>query len=150
MQTLNLVRKRQFSLLLIEDDDVDVMNVQRALRKNHLDIPLQRAAHGLEALEILDDCYGDSSSGERDNLIILLDLNMPKMGGLEFLRILRSRENMCKIPVIILTTSDQPQDLAAAYELNVAGYIVKPVDFHEFVEMIGIITRYWSICQISS
>lgn len=152
MQTFNSVksnqlRGNQFSILLVEDDDVDVMNVQRALRKNNLAIPMKRAANGLEALDILKNGRF-KPSGEAEKVVVLLDLNMPKMGGLEFLKILRNNDQLRKTPVIILTTSDQDQDLSAAYDLNVAGYIVKPVDFKQFVEMVDIISRYWSICVI--
>lgn len=142
-----MVTQQQFSVLLVEDDDVDVMNVKRALKKNLLDIPLYRAANGLEALSILRN-WQVRDSGNTDKLVILLDLNMPKMGGLEFLRVLRQDEYFRHIPVIVLTTSSQEQDLEAAYELNVAGYIVKPVDFHSFVEIIGVISRYWSLCEM--
>ncbi len=148
MQTLiNPVKSNQFSLLLVEDDDVDVMNVQRALRKNNLAIPMKRAVNGLEALDVLRDGRF-KPSGEAEKVIVLLDLNMPKMGGLEFLKILRNDDQLKKTPVIVLTTSDQEQDLSAAYELNVAGYIVKPVDFQQFVEIIDTISRYWATCII--
>ena len=143
----NMVTQQQFSVLLVEDDDVDVMNVKRALKKNLLDIPLYRAANGLEALSILQNLRAQDS-GTTDKLVVLLDLNMPKMGGLEFLQILRRDDQFRHIPVIVLTTSSQEQDLEAAYELNVAGYIVKPVDFHSFVEIIGVISRYWSLCEM--
>ncbi len=148
MQTLiNPVKSNQFSLLLVEDDDVDVMNVQRALRKNNLAIPMKRAVNGLEALDVLRDGRF-KPSGEAEKVIVLLDLNMPKMGGLEFLKTLRNDDQLKKTPVIVLTTSDQEQDLSAAYALNVAGYIVKPVDFQQFVDIIDTISRYWSTCVI--
>lgn len=137
---------RQFSLLLVEDDEVDVMNVKRALKKNNLDIPFYRAANGLEALHLLEG-FEVNSDQSLMNLLILLDLNMPKMGGLEFLKLVRSNPKFKKIPVIVLTTSDQEQDLVAAYDLNVAGYIIKPVDFSNFVETINIVSRYWSVCE---
>lgn len=147
MPVLNMVTQQQFSVLLVEDDDVDVMNVKRALRKNLLDIPLYRAANGVEALSVLRN-WRAQGSGDTDKLVVLLDLNMPKMGGLEFLRVLRHDTQFRNIPVIVLTTSSQEKDLEAAYELNVAGYIVKPVDFHNFVEIIGVISRYWSLCEM--
>lgn len=148
MQAQDLVKQNQFDLLLVEDDDVDVMNVKRALRKNNLNLPVRRAVNGVEALELLRQYYDSQEPGRARKLLILLDLNMPKMGGLEFLQILRSEPKFCQIPVIVLTTSDQSEDIAAAYEFNVAGYIVKPVEFQKFVEMINVISRYWGMCKI--
>lgn len=141
-----MISARQFSLLLVEDDEVDVMNVKRALKKNNLDIPFYRAANGLEALHLLE-CFELNSDQSLTNLLIFLDLNMPKMGGLEFLKLVRSNPKFKKIPVIVLTTSDQEQDLVAAYDLNVAGYIIKPVEFSNFVETINIVSQYWSVCE---
>ena len=147
MQTFNAITHRQLAFLLVEDDEVDVMNVKRALKKNNLDIPVNRAMNGLEALEMLHD-YQRHSPSNLKRLIVLLDLNMPKMGGLEFLKVLRSDPHLYKLPVIVLTTSDQAQDLEAAYELNVAGYVIKPVEFPRFVEIINVIAHYWSICLV--
>jgi CheY-like chemotaxis protein len=146
MQTLNVMKKQQFSLLIVEDDDVDVMNVKRALKKNDLNLPVYRAANGLEAIDLLNDQF--RINGSVDRLVILLDLNMPKMNGLEFLQIIRQDQRFRFLPVIILTTSNQQQDLEAAYNLNVAGYIVKPLEFHEFVEAIKIVNCYWSLCTM--
>lgn len=139
--------KSQLRLLLVEDDEVDVMNVKRALKKNNLTIPIHHVSDGCEALELLD--YWKFSEFTRlKNLVILLDLNMPKMNGLEFLKLLRENRQFSKIPVIILTTSSQQKDLVAAYDLNVAGYIVKPMEFQDFVETINTLSRYWSICEM--
>jgi CheY-like chemotaxis protein len=146
MQALNVMKKQQFSLLVVDDDDVDVMNVKRALKRNDLSLPVDRAANGLEALEFLNQKF--QASGTVDKLVILLDLNMPKMNGIEFLRAIRSDERFRVLPVIVLTTSDQQQDLEAAYDLNVAGYIVKPVEFQSFVEAMKIVSCYWSLCAM--
>lgn len=147
MQAKDIVKNHQLNLLLVEDDEVDAIKVNRALQKKNLNLPLRWASNGLEALGILERCYGENASSSAGKLLILLDLNMPKMGGVEFLRILRSHKQFCKIPVIVLTTSDREQDLADAYNLNVAGYIVKPVDFTHFVDIIDVISRYWTICK---
>jgi CheY-like chemotaxis protein len=146
MQTLSVMKKQQFSLLIVEDDDVDVMNIKRALKKNDLSMPIDRAANGLEALEFLNQKF--QASGTVDKLVILLDLNMPRMNGIEFLRAMRNDERFRVVPVIVLTTSDQQKDLEAAYNLNVAGYIVKPVEFQNFVEAIKIVSCYWSLCAM--
>lgn len=138
---------QQLNILLVEDDEVDVMNVQRALKKNASDSTLYRAANGLEALAMLRT---DSHITTEDNgrLLILLDLNMPKMGGLEFLKQLRADATLSKLPVVILTTSMQDSDLATAYQYNVAGYLIKPITFSNFVEMIDVLTRYWSMSEL--
>jgi CheY-like chemotaxis protein len=146
MQTLSVMKKQQFSLLIVDDDDVDVMNVKRALKKNDLSLPIDRAANGLEALEFLNKKFQET--GNIDKLVILLDLNMPRMNGIECLRAMRNDERFRVLPVIILTTSDQQQDLEAAYNLNVAGYIVKPVEFQSFVEAMKIVNGYWSLCAM--
>jgi CheY-like chemotaxis protein len=146
MQALSVMKKQQFSLLIVDDDDVDVMNVKRALKKNDLSLPTDRAANGLEALEFLNQKF--QASGSVDKLLILLDLNMPKMNGIEFLREMRSDQRFKVVPVIVLTTSDQQKDLEAAYDLNVAGYIVKPVEFQSFVEAMRIVNCYWSLCAM--
>jgi CheY-like chemotaxis protein len=83
-------------------------------------------------------------------LLILLELNMPKMGGLEFLRELRADPSLCKLPVVVLSTSKQDSDLAAAYQYNVAGYIIKPMSFSSFVETIDILNRYWLMSELPS
>ncbi len=140
---------QQLNILLVEDDEVDVMNVQRALKKNNATSALYRAANGIEALAMLRT---NSQIAKENNsrLLILLDLNMPKMGGIEFLKELRSDPTLCKLPVVILTTSMQDSDLAAAYQYNVAGYIIKPITFSSFVETIDVLNRYWSMSEMPS
>lgn len=137
----------QLHLFLIEDDEVDVMNVRRALKKNNLTVPIDHVNNGYEALKLLNHWQSHEITRLK-NLLILLDLNMPKMNGLEFLKLLRSNSQFSKIPVIILTTSNQQKDLVAAYDLNVAGYLVKPMEFQTFVETMNALIRYWSICEM--
>jgi CheY-like chemotaxis protein len=140
---------QQLNILLVEDDEVDVMNVQRALKKNGAAATLYRAANGIEALTMLRT-NNQIARENNSRLLILLDLNMPKMGGLEFLRELRADPTLCKLPVVVLTTSMQDSDLAAAYECNVAGYIIKPITFSSFVETIDVLNRYWSMSEMPS
>lgn len=125
------------------------MNVQRALKKNASDSTLYRAANGIEALEMLRT-NSKIATDDNGRLLILLDLNMPKMGGLEFLKHLRADASLCKLPVVVLTTSMQDSDLATAYQYNVAGYLIKPITFSNFVEMIDVLTRYWSMSELPS
>jgi CheY-like chemotaxis protein len=139
----------QLNILLVEDDEVDVINLQRALKKNRVTSPLYRAANGIEALTMLRT-NADLTKDPNSKLLILLDLNMPKMGGLEFLKELRSDPALRHLSIVVLTTSRQDSDIATAYEYNVAGYILKPVSFGNFVEKIDVLNRYWSLSEMPS
>ena len=135
------------NILLVEDDEVDVMNVQRAFKKNNINNPLYIANNGLEALVMLRG-NGNPPSVPPEQRIILLDLNMPKMNGIEFLRELRADHKLRLIPVIVLTTSNEDRDKVEAYNLNVAGYILKPVTFSSFVEAVATLNKYWTLSEI--
>jgi len=131
------------NILLVEDDEVDVMNVKRAFEKNHIANPLFVAGDGIEALEKLRN--GEVPQGRR---LILLDLNMPKMNGIEFLHELRKDANLSPTPVVVLTTSNNERDKIEAYNLNVAGYLVKPVTFSEFSELMVTLNKYWTLVDM--
>jgi CheY-like chemotaxis protein len=133
-------------ILLVDDDEVDVMNVQRAFKKNNIINPLYVATNGLEALELLRGKGGQAIPGTRR--LILLDLNMPKMNGLEFLRAVREDPDLRPLTVVVLTTSDDERDRIEAYNLNVAGYILKPVTFTAFVEAMATLNKYWTINEL--
>jgi CheY-like chemotaxis protein len=134
------------NVLLVEDDDLDVMNMQRAFKKNNIKNPLYVARNGIEALQML---HGTSTTQfPQDNRLILLDMNMPKMGGIEFLHALRDDPALKPIPVIMLTSSNEEKDRLAAYNLNVAGYLIKSSEFPAFVEMMAKVNDYWSVCQM--
>lgn len=133
-------------ILLVDDDEVDVMNVQRAFRKNNIVNPLYIAHNGLEALHLLRGTSGEKIPSERR--LVLLDLNMPKMNGLEFLREVRNDAALHALSVIVLTTSDDERDKVEAYNLNVAGYILKPVTFGAFVEAMATLNKYWAINEL--
>jgi CheY-like chemotaxis protein len=130
-------------ILLVDDDEVDVMNVQRAFKKNNIINPLYVANNGLEALALLRGQGTAAIPGPRR--LILLDLNMPKMNGLEFLRAIREDPELRPLTVVVLTTSDDERDRIEAYNLNVAGYILKPVTFTAFVEAMATLNKYWTI-----
>ena len=134
---------RQLNILLVEDDQVDVMNVQRAFNKSQILNPLRVAGNGVDALELLRN--GDVSP---HRLLILLDLNMPRMNGIEFLRELRADDSLRHLPVVVLTTSDDERDRIEAYHLNVAGYIVKPVTFTNFCDAMATLNKYWSLVEM--
>lgn len=139
---------RVVNILLVEDDEVDVMNVKRAFQRNRITNPLFVAGNGLEALEMLrsDDKSGLNLPSRRR--IILLDINMPKMNGIEFLQELRQDPELTLTPVVVLTTSDEDQDRIEAYKLNVAGYILKPVTFSSFAEVMAALNKYWTLCEM--
>ena len=134
---------RRLNILLVEDDELDVMNVQRAFKKNNVVNPLHTARNGLEALEML---RGDAIP--KDRRLILLDLNMPRMGGIEFLKELRADPDLKATTVVVLTTSDEERDKVKAYDLNVAGYILKPVTFLNFVEVMAALNKYWTLVEM--
>lgn len=140
---------RTVNVLLVEDDEVDVMNVRRAFRKMNITNPLYTASNGLEALELLRGKVGEKPEIPASRRIILLDINMPKMNGIEFLEELRSDPDLQTIPVVVLTTSDEIQDRMDAYRLHVAGYILKPVTFANFAEMMATLSQYWSLCEMT-
>ncbi|MBD2496298.1 response regulator [Nostoc sp. FACHB-280] len=140
--------ERVINILLVEDDEVDVMNVKRAFKKVNITNPLYLASNGLEALEMLRNEHGQKSSVPTERRLILLDLNMPKMSGIEFLQELRSDPKLSTTPVVVMTTSNQDQDRVQAYNLNVAGYILKPLTFNKFVETMATLNKYWILCEI--
>lgn len=134
---------RTLNILLVEDDRVDVMNVRRAFEQAHIVNPMWVAGDGVEALAKL-------RGGEvpRHDLLILLDLNLPRMDGIEFLEVLRADEELGRTPVVVLTTSDAEIDRMRAYDLNVAGYIVKPVTFSAFVDTVATLNKYWMLVEM--
>jgi CheY-like chemotaxis protein len=134
--------KNDAVILLVEDDRVDIMTVQRAMKKIDITNPLCVARTGVEALGML---RGDGFPRiEPTPSLILLDLNLPKMGGIEFLRELRADPVLKTLPVIVLTSSNEPGDRAAAFEYEVNDYIVKPHTFDEFSDAISMILADWS------
>ncbi len=128
-------------ILLIEDDRVDIMTIQRALKKNNISNPLHVARTGLEALNMLrgEDGFDKISTPA----LILLDLNLPKMSGIEFLRELRNDPELKELHIIVLTSSDEPEDRAAAFKYDVDDYIVKPHSFDEFTLAMATILALW-------
>ena len=134
---------RSLNLLLVDDDDIDVMNVRRAFARARLTNPLYVAGDGIEALRMLRD--GSVPPARR---LVLLDINMPRMNGIEFLRELRADEALRSTPVVVLTTSAADEDKLNAYELNVAGYLVKPVTFPTFVDVMATLNRYWTLVEL--
>ncbi len=131
-------------ILLVEDDRVDAMTVIRALREIDVTNPLHTASNGEEALAFLRDPAQPLPG------LILLDLNMPRMNGIEFLHIAKQDDVLRRIPVIVLTTSREDQDRFASFNLSVAGYMIKPVDYQQFVEVMRAINAYWTLSELPS
>jgi len=129
-------------VLLVEDDSVDAMTVKRALQDLGAKTLLVRTTNGEEALRYLRDDANEKPC------IILLDLNMPKMNGIEFLKIIKVDEKLKKIPVIVLTTSKEDRDVVDSFELSVAGYMIKPVDYQQFVEAMRTLYMYWTLSKL--
>ncbi len=140
------MEEKLVSILLVEDDSVDVVNVQRAFKKNNIQNPLHLAKNGLVALNML---LGENGFDKIVPLpqIILLDLNMPQMNGLEFLKELRMDAMLRTTSVFVMTTSSDDKDRMDAYNLNVAGYILKPISFEKFVSAVSILNSYWKLCE---
>jgi len=129
-------------ILLLEDDTVDAMTVKRALKDIKVTNPLVRTCNGEEGLAYLRDEKNPKPC------VILLDLNMPKMNGLEFLKAIKTDEQFKKIPAIVLTTSKDDQERFKGFQLNIAGYIIKPVDYMKFVEALRIVDLYWTLSEM--
>ena len=134
--------KSRKPILLVEDDAVDTMIVKRAFRELHVANPLDTVDDGEEALSHLQNPENEKPC------VILLDLNLPKMNGIEFLGVAKSDQRLKRIPVVVLTSSEEEQDKIRSFDLGVAGYIVKPVDYHSFVEAVRTIDLYWTLSQL--
>ncbi|MEY2933913.1 MAG: hypothetical protein RL033_4662 [Pseudomonadota bacterium] len=134
--------ERELEILLVEDDALDVMNVRRAFKQNKLTNRIHVAQNGLEALEVL------RKGTLPTRHLVLLDLNMPKMNGIEFLRELRADPNLQTTSVVVLTTSNEDRDRIEAYKLNVAGYLLKPVTFPSFVDLMATLNKYWTLVEM--
>ncbi|WAS99531.1 response regulator [Nannocystis punicea] len=133
---------RELHILLVDDDEVDVLTVKRAFQRNRLTNPIHVANNGLEALDKLRD----GSLGPRR--LVLLDINMPKMNGIEFLRAVRADPALQATSVVVLTTSNEERDKIDAFKLNVAGYLLKPVTFGNFIDVTATLNKYWTLVEM--
>jgi len=136
------LRYREATLLIVDDDDIDAIALERALRRMKLLNVVSRARDGQEALDMVRSGH---LSGP---FIVLLDLNMPRMNGLEFLEIVRRDPVLTSMVVFVLTTSSAEDDVAAAYRDHVAGYFLKERAESDFMEIIGLIEHYWRIVEL--
>lgn len=133
--------EQKLNVLLIEDDMIEIMKLNRTISTLNLDHNIIEANNGEDALKILE---------KKDNLpdIILLDLNMPKINGIEFLSILKNDDLLKYIPTIILTTSNNQKDLLECYKIGVAGYVIKPLKYEDYVSKIEKLLAYWSVNEL--
>jgi len=129
------------TILLVEDDDIDAKGIIRSFTKRRIANPIVRAKNGLEALELLNE-------GLNRPYIILLDLQMPRMNGLEFLEALRKDPKLQDCVVFVLTTSKAEQDIVASYDQQIAGYFVKGEVGESFSEIIDMLEGYWKIAYL--
>ena len=129
-------------ILLVEDDGVDAMTVKRALKDLKVSNKLIHQLNGEEALEFL------RNEENQKPCVILLDLNMPKVNGLEFLSTIKENAELKQIPVIVLTTSKEEQDKNESFQNSAAGYIVKPTDYQKFTEAIRTVDLYWTLSEL--
>ena len=133
--------KRELKILLIEDDTIELMKLNRAMLSLNMNHKVTEVNNGEDALELLlnEEYYPD---------IILLDLNMPKINGIEFLSILKKNESLKFIPTIILTTSSNKKDLMECYNIGIAGYVQKPLKYQDYIAKINILLSYWSANEL--
>ncbi len=136
------MNNEQKTILLVEDDMVDIMTVKRAFKELKILNPLAITKNGEEALDFLNNKSNPIPG------IILLDLNMPKMNGIEFLNVIKNDQVFKRIPVVVLTTSKEEQDKVESFSQGVAGYMIKPVDYLQFVEVIKTIDLYWTLSEL--
>jgi CheY-like chemotaxis protein len=129
-------------ILFVEDDRLDAMMVARALDELKVTNELVHKTNGKEALDYLTD------EANKNPCLILLDLNMPKTNGVDFLRIAKADETLKRIPIVVLTSSTEEQDVIETFKLSVAGYIVKPMDYIKFVEAIRTLALYWTLSEL--
>lgn len=133
-----------FDILLVEDEPADAHLVRSALKESKVFCNLHHVVDGIEALAFLR-CEGERYRTAPRPDMILLDLNMPRMNGREFLAQIKLDEAFKAIPVVVLTTSDVERDIVASYHLGAAGYITKPVDMDQFVDAIRQLGNYWFV-----
>ncbi|AUP77652.1 response regulator [Flavivirga eckloniae] len=132
---------KNLNILLIEDDMIEVMKLNRVVSSLELKHNITEANNGEDALKVLE---------QKDRLpdIILLDLNMPKINGIEFLSILKNDSRMKYIPTIVLTTSSNQQDLLECYKIGIAGYVLKPLKYEDYIAKIEKLLEYWSVNEL--
>jgi CheY-like chemotaxis protein len=137
---------KEATFLLIEDDEIDIMHLKRSFTQLKIANQMVVANDGIEALDILLGRNGHEALSKP--YIILLDLNMPRMNGLEFMAALRAEPSLTSTVVFVLTTSNDEKDKLQAYEKHVAGYILKTEAGQSFIEALGMLDQYWRVVEL--
>jgi CheY-like chemotaxis protein len=143
------MENKQIGILHVEDDAVDAMVMERALKKLEMNYVLYQARNGLDALDMLRGTNGKEKI-EPAPRIILLDINMPKMNGIEFLRELRTDKELKPISVFIMTTSNDERDRTDAFALNVAGYMIKPITLESYTTIVSTLNDFWQLTEFGN
>jgi DNA-binding response OmpR family regulator len=146
MSAPSTVGAQLLNLLLVEDDDGDAKAVRRAFQKAKIANPILRAIDGMEALEMMKGANGKAKPPHP--VVLLVDMNMPRMNGIEFVRALRADDDLRRSIVFMLTTSSNEMDKIAAYDLNVAGYIVKATAGQDFLNLVNLMSCFWRIVEM--
>ncbi|WP_041383315.1 response regulator [Polaribacter sp. MED152] len=133
--------EKNLKILLVEDNLIEIMKMKRTISLLKLNHTLHEAKNGEEALKFLED---------KSNIpdLILLDLNMPKISGIEFLKIIKANEELLHIPTVILTTSSNQSDLIECYKTGMSGYVLKPLKYEDYVKKIEKVLAYWSVNEL--
>jgi CheY-like chemotaxis protein len=146
MNLLHSVNSKPLNILLVDDDDGDARAVTRAFEKAKIANPILRAVDGVEALEVLKGSNGKEKAPSP--ILLLVDISMPRMNGIEFIKALRADTKLHASIVFVLTTSKEDEDKVAAYALNVAGYIFKESAGHDFLHLIELMDCYWRVVEL--
>lgn len=139
--------KDPVEILLVEDNEDDIALTLRAFQKNGLDGKIQVARDGEQATRALSDCL--DAGPEALPKLVLLDLKLPKVDGFDVLETMKGDPSLRTIPVVVLSSSKEGQDIARCYRLGVNSYIVKPLDFQSFLEAVQVISSYWLLLNLS-
>lgn len=143
-----MMPQERFKLLIIEDDELDLEKIQRAMKRLGKDTELLHACDGIAGLELLRG--NDETPGLREPLLVLLDLNMPRMNGHEFLAEVRADKKLRRLPIFVMSTSDRPQDINQAYDHNVNGFLIKPFTMQQTYDLMETLFNYWGIMRYPS
>ncbi|MFK8051366.1 MAG: response regulator [Woeseiaceae bacterium] len=144
-----MIPVEKFKILLIEDDELDLEKFERSMRRIGIDNDLIHATDGINALEILRG-EGENQQPLRGPLVALLDLNMPRMNGHEFLSEVRNDERLQRLSVFVMSTSDRPQDINTSYDHHVNGYLIKPFTMQQTYDTVEALHNYWSVLRFPS
>jgi CheY-like chemotaxis protein len=143
------MNNKNLNILIVEDDIIDATNIKQVLEMSDNTKNIYVASNGLEALKMLQPTNGKPPLIAPYRRLIVLDINLPTMNGIEFLQNLRSDPELNSIPVVVLTGTSSDRYLLEAYQLNVAGYIVKPVNFNNFIDALTTLSNYWVQCEMA-